>query len=90
MQVPVVADQPLHRLDGAGLGLQRLVPGDERGDGVLAVAGEDLAHPRQAERLDPGPGPLGQPALVPGEGGGQPLPVRLGQRLPVAQKRLHR
>ena len=43
MQVADEADQFLHVGDGRGLGFERLVPGDEGGDGFLGLAAENFA-----------------------------------------------
>ena len=55
VKIAIITNQSVHFGDGAEFRFQDFVPGDEAGDGFLALAGKDFPYPFEAELFDDRP-----------------------------------
>ena len=88
VQVAVVVHQPVEADDRRGIAFLGFVLGDERGQRLLGLAGQDLPHALQTELLDRSARLAAAPGVEGAELGDQRGPVGFGQRCLVAEERL--
>ena len=88
LQVAAETDELVHGRDRVRLRFERLVLGDEAGDGFLRLARQNFAAALEAELLASGSGFASGPRFVSAELGRKRRPVRFRERRLVAENRL--